>query len=274
MKLSKNLRSALPFALLVGSTIVGGVATSPWAGAQTLPRTTAAQGPFTFPAPAITSSFRIAGGSDATTSASFNATRPPGINTPSTLAEGNVLEPVGPELLARGTQDYVCRLNASGAPAWAFTGPRANLYAPNYRTAGGTFLVGDHYNLQGTASANTPYNGPRWRLSFTGQVLIGRVAVSAPGRTPGDIPWLLLRAEVDPQFSDGSDAPEATTFITRTDTVGGVAPAASSCGSQNLGAVAQVPYSAAYNFYRPNQMARCNSEYPAPYFCPNISLGG
>jgi Protein of unknown function (DUF3455) len=254
VKLAKKLKRSLLLGVLVGGAIAGGVASAPSVGAQS----TSAQGPFSFPPPALGPNYSILNSSSQATNASFYTTLPP----------GNDLVGAG-GTLAQGTQDYVCRNNATGTPVWAFTGPRANLYSIGYF---GTRLIGNHYNLQGTAQAGTTADGPRWR-NFDGNVVRGRMIASAPGRTSGDIPWLLLRAEVEQ--SDGTFTSWGlATYITRTSTVGGVAPAAATCTAATLGSVAQVPYSASYNFYQPNPLLRCDSEYPAPDWCPTSSLGG
>ena len=137
---------------------------------------------------------------------------------------------------ANGTQDYVCRANATGA-AWAFTGPRANLiqeYVPGR-------VGGVHYNLQGTPLAGGPQDGPRWE--FGGNVIRGRLVASVPAVNPTrDIPSLLLSAEAE--YGDRYGA----SFLTREELSGGVTPT-TGCTTATIGAVAQVPYSAVYNFW-------------------------
>ena len=59
------------------------------------------------------------------------------------------------------------------------------------------------------------------------------------------IPWLLLSAK----SVTGSGVFGKTTSIQRVHTVGGGAPAAT-CGPDNNGQQARVPYTAAYYFYR------------------------
>jgi hypothetical protein len=169
---------------------------------------------------------------------------------------------------ANGTQDYVCRANATGF-GWAFTGPRANLFdAPNQQFSSYKFgpkFGGTHYNLQGTSQAGTGADGPRWRF-LDGTLLRGRVLRSAPGRTSGDIPNLLLSVEVE-RPSAFNAYYEQYSFIQRVETKGGVAPAGG-CGAATVGAVAQVPYSATYNFFaapKPDPYGTCD-EYGN--YCP------
>jgi Protein of unknown function (DUF3455) len=232
MKL-KLKKAAIAFAIVSATSGTLTLGQPPAAKAQA----TSSQGPFSFPLPALGPNYTILNGSDPATNPSYLATRPPA---------GSVGSGAGANILANGTQDYVCRANAAGVSSWVFTGPRANLYEVNWS---GVRLIGNHYNLQGTAQAGTSFDGPRWR-NADGNIVRGRVIASAPGR-PGAIPWLLLRAEVEAGFGDFTTWGQ-TTYITRTSTVGGVAPAASLCNGSTVGTVAQVPYSAAYNFFQPD----------------------
>jgi Protein of unknown function (DUF3455) len=230
MSTRKNLKfSVASAALALGGIGLGSVVSATPSSAQT----TSAQGPFSFPFP---SGYPMFGGRN--TSAQASAASMAAIAQP-----GTVVQAVIP---ANGTQDYVCRNNASGVAAWAFTGPRANLYShvniPGYNDR----LYGNHFNLQGTAQAGTPADGPRWR-SFDGTQLRGRLVTSAPGRTSGDIPVLLLRADGIP-----TTAPtwSTVTHIQRVDTRGGVAPGGG-CSTATLGAIAQVPYTTTYLLLSP-----------------------
>jgi Protein of unknown function (DUF3455) len=234
-KLKLSLTSA---ALVIGGIGISSVALVTPSSAQTA----SAQGPFSFPFP---SGFPRFGGLDA--SAQASAASMAAIAVP-----GTQIEVVVP---ANGTQDYVCRTNSNGVAAWAFTGPRANLYSHVNQAPFNLQKYGTHFNLQGTPQAGTSADGPRWR-SFDGTQLRGRVMASAPGRTSGDIPVLLLRAEFESFAALGSDFGRngvpttkptwsTITHIQRVNTRGGVAPA-NGCTASTLGSIAQVPYSTTY----------------------------
>jgi Protein of unknown function (DUF3455) len=67
----------------------------------------------------------------------------------------------------------------------------------------------------------------------------------------GAIPWLLLPVAGTQVGPTGGDRLTKTTFIQRLDTVGGVAPDASTCATpDDAGHKALRPYSADYFFYR------------------------
>ena len=72
------------------------------------------------------------------------------------------------------------------------------------------------------------------------------------------IPWLLLSA-ASTVHGKGGDLLGDTTFIQRTKTRGGLAPAAADCNAATVGARAEVPYTADYNFWervRPRRRPR------------------
>ena len=123
---------------------------------------------------------------------------------------------------AEGAQIYDCEANAKGKLAWQFREPIAILLM-NGKT------VGRHYA------------GPSWELA-DGSRIVGRVAASAPGTTPKDIPWLKLDATSQPETGRLA----GTTVIQRINTKGGVAKG--SCGLN--GALSSVPYSADYVFLK------------------------
>ena len=107
---------------------------------------------------------------------------------------------------------------------WVPKGPSATLYSD----AAGTNTMGIHYG------------GPTWE-SNGGSFVVGRL--NKPCEVgPTDIPWLLL----DGIRSEGSGIFNRVAFIQRVNTVGGKAPSVP--GSQ--GEVRNVPYTAAYFFYR------------------------
>ncbi len=126
---------------------------------------------------------------------------------------------------AVGVQVYMCNGLAAG-PAWTFVAPQANLMKDDGRFAATHFI------------------GPTWQGNDGSSVVGSKVAGAIVD--PTAIPWLLLTATShapDDGFFDD------VTSIQRLATVGGNAPA-SGCDASHLGAIAQVPYSAEYVFYK------------------------
>jgi hypothetical protein len=124
----------------------------------------------------------------------------------------------------KGVQIYACQ-QVSGTPRWVFQAPEATLF-----DAAG--------NKIGTHGA-----GPIWR-SQDGSTVKAQVLTSSPSPEPGAIPWLLLKATL----ADGSGIMTRVEQIQRSETHGGIAPAAG-CDAQHLGDERRVPYTAAYTFY-------------------------
>jgi hypothetical protein len=88
--------------------------------------------------------------------------------------------------------------------------------------------------------------GPTWTWS-DGSTITGKVAQKQPSTDTANIPWLLL----DATASGGTQGSlTGVTRVRRSNTQGGVAPAAS-CNAQNLNVVLKVPYQATYEFYEP-----------------------
>lgn len=109
--------------------------------------------------------------------------------------------------------------------SWVFVEPVATLYAdPNHHVK-----VGVHYA------------GPTWEANNGGKVVATRVEGCSPD--PTAIPWLLLKTT----STDGPGILSLVTYIQRVNTKGGLAPTAPGA---SIGAVAEVPYSAEYYFYR------------------------
>jgi hypothetical protein len=121
---------------------------------------------------------------------------------------------------AEGAQVYECKAGADGKPAWLFREPIATLLVD-----GNT--VGRHYA------------GPNWENS-DGSAVVGKVAASAPGATPGDIPWLRL----DVVSHRGSGVLTGVTTVQRINTHGGKLEGL--CDS--AGSYRSAPYSADYVF--------------------------
>ena len=134
-----------------------------------------------------------------------------------------------PFLAAQGTgvQIYRCSPTATGF-GWTFVAPRADLTDVHGR------VIIKHFG------------GPTWQAG-DGSKVVGSVVANVPV-SPTAIPWLLLSATTTPAPGGGGLLAD-TTFVQRLFTVGGVAPAASTCAAANVGAIAEVPYTAEYVFW-------------------------
>jgi hypothetical protein len=128
---------------------------------------------------------------------------------------------------AEGVQIYTCTSTATG-DAWTLTAPRATLRDRKGR------VIGTHFG------------GPTWQAN-DGSTVVGR-RVDGVTVDPTAIPWLKLEA------ASTTGGPRSllgrTTFIQRTATVGGMAPAASDCNAGTVGTTAEIPYTADYHFWR------------------------
>jgi FtsP/CotA-like multicopper oxidase with cupredoxin domain len=125
---------------------------------------------------------------------------------------------------ATGVQIYSCN-----GTAWVLVAPRANLYGANGK------LLGTHYG------------GPTWEAR-DGSKVVGRLD-SRVTVDPTAIPWLRLVAASASAGPEGGRL-EGTTFIQRTATVGGLAPAAGACTAATAGTVQEVDYTANYHFWK------------------------
>jgi Protein of unknown function (DUF3455) len=124
----------------------------------------------------------------------------------------------------KGVQIYTCQL-AANTPQWVFEAPDASLYDAS----------GSKVGVHGA--------GPSWRY-YDGSTVKGEVVGKSPAADTTSIPWLLLKAVSD----DESGTLTKAQFIRRSDTHGGIAPAAG-CDTQHLNATVRVPYTATYTFY-------------------------
>lgn len=157
---------------------------------------------------------------------------------PPTAPDPTLAAPDGNRLFltthATGVQIYTCQQAAAG-PAWVFAFPEATLARDDGK------LVVFHFA------------GPTWEALDQSTVVGARVA----GVTvdPTAIPWLLLSASA----TTGDGTLSKVTFIQRFDTVGGIAPPATTCDAAHLGAATRVPYSATYLFYKAGKAPKsCN----------------
>lgn len=138
---------------------------------------------------------------------------------------------------AYGTQQYFCL-----STGWKPFGPQATLYPQNAPTQIATHFL----------SIN-PEDGmarPTWQDAHDGSAVWGKVhglPLTDPAYVaPGAIAWLLLEAAGTAEGPIGGEVLAKTTFIHRVNTQGGVAPS----GACTIGAIALVPYSTDYIFYR------------------------
>ena len=129
---------------------------------------------------------------------------------------------------AEGVQIYTCGATASGGYAWGPSTPRADLFDGEGKT------IGRHYG------------GPSWETRDGSRVTAARV--DSVTVEPTAIPWLLLKATPVPGTE--GDRLDATTFIQRVATEGGLAPAAGECTAASAGTVREVPYEADYVFWK------------------------
>jgi hypothetical protein len=130
---------------------------------------------------------------------------------------------------AVGVQIHTCKATAGGY-AWAFGGPRANLYDDRGK------LVATHYG------------GPTWE-ALDGSRVVGQLVRPAPVTDPTAIPWLLLSAASTSAGPDG-DRLAGTTFIQRIVTTGGLQPPAGDCNATTAGTTNEVAYTADYAFWK------------------------
>jgi uncharacterized protein DUF3455 len=118
--------------------------------------------------------------------------------------------------------------------SWNPAGPDAVLFAD----AGHHAIVGTHY--AGPAGPTRPI----WE-SFSGSKVVGMV-LNRCTPDPEAIPWLLLGAV----SSEGPGVFDGVTYIQRVNTVGGKAP---TVPGHVEGAMARVPYTAEYLFYKADE---------------------
>ena len=163
----------------------------------------------------------------------------------------NLQVPAGNELFlggrAVGTQNYICLLSAKGF-AWRFLGPQATVFI----SANGDLQqqITSHYLSLNPAEG---LNRPTWQSSSDSSLVWGRVV--QPSTDPeyvaaGAIPWLLLKAAGVAAGPTSGTLLTQTTYIHRVNTAGGIAPAAGCSQASDVGALALVPYTTDYFFYR------------------------
>lgn len=145
----------------------------------------------------------------------------PNVDASIAVPEGNKL---AFSLDASGDQVYVCQASGS-AYAWTLQAPDAKLYNTRGKEVG------------------THYAGPTWEYKDGSSVVGTKVAAFTPDTTA--IPWLLIQATAH----DGTGKMDDITYIQRLETIGGLAPDASTCTAANVGSLAPVEYSAVYYYF-------------------------
>lgn len=151
---------------------------------------------------------------------------------------------------ATGTQNYVCLPGPTG-PAWRFPGPQATLFITFPWFSGEVRQqITTHYLSANPAEAGTPR--ATWQHSLDTSTVWGKaIATSSDPEfvAQGAIPWLLLEVVGRQRGPTGGSALAATTYIQRLNTSGGLVPA-SGCEASAYGALALVPYTTDYFFYK------------------------
>lgn len=153
----------------------------------------------------------------------------------SAAAEQATMAPAGTTrglvVSAKGIQIYRCEAVTGGASQWTFVAPQADLFEAK----------GISTTPQGTHGA-----GPVWRWN-DGSALLGTVVAKSASPEAGAVPWLLLSTKPAPESTDGGRL-QKFTYVRRTDTHGGAAPAGG-CTVSAAGQLLKVPYTATYSFY-------------------------
>ena len=127
-------------------------------------------------------------------------------------------------LLGEGAQIYECRQTATGF-AWRLKAPDATL------TDAAGRRIGHHFA------------GPSWQAE-DGSIVTGEVLAAGDAMQADAIAWLVLKAKTH----SGAGLFSAVSYIVRSATVGGAAPA-SGCDPAHSGAETRVGYSATYTFF-------------------------
>jgi SAM-dependent methyltransferase len=164
----------------------------------------------------------------------------------------NLEVPAGNELFlatrAVGTQNYVCITTAKRTVGWKFLGPQATVFVD---VDGGVPQQATTHFL--SMNPTEVLARPTWQHSVDTSKVWGRVRASSADPNyvaPGAIPWLLLETAGAEFGPTGGGFMTQTTFIQRVNTSGGIAPSTGCTNDDQIGAVALVPYTTDYFFYR------------------------
>lgn len=176
---------------------------------------------------------------------------PPNVPENLKAPAGNVVYMKGQAI---GTQNYVCLPTATGL-AWTFHSPQATLFV-SHRWINGDIhkQITTHFLSPNPGEDGTPRAS--WQSSLDSSAVWGRAIANSSDSNyvaAGAIPWLLLEVVGKRDGLNGSNLLGWTTFIQRVNTAGGVAPAAGCSEASHVGAIALVPYTTDYIFYRAEQ---------------------
>jgi hypothetical protein len=152
---------------------------------------------------------------------------------------------------AAGTQNYVCLPSDTGF-AWKFLAPQATL-SLNFRILNRDVIqqISTHFLSANPVEGGTPR--PTWQSSLDTSSIWGKAVASSTNPAfvaPGAIPWLLLQIVGAQDGPMGGSLLSETTYIHRVNTSGGVAPSTGCSAAANVGALALVPYTTDYYFYK------------------------
>jgi hypothetical protein len=152
---------------------------------------------------------------------------------------------------AVGTQNYICQPSESGF-AWKFLAPQATLF---YTFQWGSTTVAQqittHYLSPNPGEGGTAR--PTWQSSLDTSAIWARAVASSNDPAyvaAGAIPWLLLQIVGAQMGPTGGYLLTDTTYIHRLNTTGGIVPSTGCSQATNVGALAFVPYTADYYFYK------------------------
>lgn len=150
---------------------------------------------------------------------------------------------------AEGTQNYIC-IATKGGMAWRFLGPQATLFVSEIGAP--LQQISTHFlSIDPDATAR-----PTWQHSSDSSRVWGRVIASSTDPAyvaEGAIPWLLLEAANTAVGPANGNTLAQTTFIQRLNTSGGRQPSTGCSQASHIGAMALVPYTTDYYFYRASE---------------------
>jgi hypothetical protein len=166
-----------------------------------------------------------------------------------------ILAPAGNSVYLKGsaigTQNYICQATDTGF-AWKFLAPQATLFL-NFRVLNRDVSqqITTHFLSPNPIEGGTPR--PTWQGSVDTSRVWGKAVASSTDPAfvaPGAIPWLLLQIVGAQDGPTGGSLLSETTYIHRVNTSGGVAPSTGCSAPANVGALALVPYTTDYYFYK------------------------
>jgi hypothetical protein len=144
-----------------------------------------------------------------------------------------------------GVQIYVCTAGPTN-PTTTAAGGRSGETGPAKPTFSWTLKAPEAKLVdESGAEVGAHRKGPSWTSLLDDSAVVGVKVGQAEAPVGTAIPWLLLRATTH----SGKGLFSSVTFVQRVGTVGGKAPAASTCDAAGAGAEVRVGYSADYYFF-------------------------